>query len=281
MGDQLKGLLEIFHKVEGEGGQATLSVTTHGGKTKLKLEIQSSPSGTAPTSSPPTSGRRRRRQRGAAARALAKQRAAAHQATLVEAATSDPLVSSPPSSTHSPLTTAPRRPLEHLLSPSPSSGRRRVMSLGRPAEMPSFACLNLDGHCSSPPVEDNSSPSPPTRPAPTSCPPLPFSQSCTGRVPPITGDEHHLCMCSSDPDSGACWETTCDRCGEVLSSYFFNAEKCKVNCGEHHCHKQLPGVDNVWSFKDTGCDLGLPCCPCCHCRAYPCPVDDALKKRIP
>ena len=96
MGDQLKGLLEIFHRVEAEGGQATLSVTTHRGKTKLKLEIVSPPSETAPPSSPPAPGRRRRRRRGAAARALAKQRAAAHQAT------SDPLVPSSPSSSHLP-----------------------------------------------------------------------------------------------------------------------------------------------------------------------------------
>ena len=73
----------------------------------------------------------------------------------------------------------------------------------------------------------------------------------------------------------ACWETTCNRC-ELLSSYFFNAEKCRVDCGEHHCHKQLPGVDNVWSFKDAGCDLGLPCCSCCHCQAYPCSVKRTL-----
>ena len=268
MGDQLKGLLEIFHRVEAEGGQATLSVTTHGGKTKLKLEIVSPPSETAPPSSPPAPGRRRRRRRGAAARALAKQRAAAHQATLAEAATSDPLVPSSPSPPHLPHTTAPHRPLHRLLSPSPSSGRRRIMSLGRPAEMPSFVCLNLDGH---------SSPSSPSTPASlTSRPPLPFSQSCTGKVPPIIRGEEHLCMCSTDPDVEACWETTCDRCGEVLSSYFFNAEKCRVDCGEHHCHKQLPGVDNVWSFKDAGCDLGLPCCSCCHCQAYPCSVKRTL-----
>ena len=264
----MKGLLEIFHRVEAEGGQATLSVTTHRGKTKLKLEIVSPPSETAPPSSPPAPGRRRRRRRGAAAKALAKQRAAAHQATLAEAATSDPLVPSSPSPPHLPHTTAPHRPLHRLLSPSPSSGRRRIMSLGRPAEMPSFVCLNLDGH---------SSPSSPSTPASlTSRPPLPFSQSCTGKVPPIIRGEEHLCMCSTDPDVEACWETTCDRCGEVLSSYFFNAEKCRVDCGEHHCHKQLPGVDNVWSFKDAGCDLGLPCCSCCHCQAYPCSVKRTL-----
>ena len=131
----MKGLLEIFHRVEAEGGQATLSVTTHRGKTKLKLEIVSPPSETAPPSSPPAPGRRRRRRRGAAARALAKQRAAAHQATLAEAATSDPLVPSSPSPPHLPHTTAPHRPLHRLLSPSPSSGRRRIMSPSLPQHL--------------------------------------------------------------------------------------------------------------------------------------------------
>ena len=80
-------LMKIFHKVELEGGQATLSATTHEGKTKLKLEIVSPPSATAPPSSPPAPGRRRRH-RGARARARRNQRAAAHQ---TEAAASAPL----------------------------------------------------------------------------------------------------------------------------------------------------------------------------------------------
>ena len=75
-------LMKIFHKVELEGGQATLSATTHEGKTKLKLEIVSPPSATAPPSSPPAPGRRRRH-RGARARARRNQRAAAHQAEAV------------------------------------------------------------------------------------------------------------------------------------------------------------------------------------------------------
>ena len=87
MGDQLMELIKIFHKVELEGGQATLSATTHEGKTKLKLEIVSPPSATAPPSSPPAPGRRRRH-RGARARARRNQRAAAHQ---TEAAASAPL----------------------------------------------------------------------------------------------------------------------------------------------------------------------------------------------
>ena len=136
MGDQLMELMKIFHKVELEGGQATLSATTHEGKTKLKLEIVSPPSATVLPSSPPAPGHRRRH-RGARARARRNQRAAAHQA---EAAASAPL--------------APPPRLRLLPSPPPDSGRRRVMSCV--SRLPSFS--NLDGAppssppCSPPPA---------------------------------------------------------------------------------------------------------------------------------
>ena len=39
MGDELTRLLEVFHKIKKAGGQATLSVASAGGKTKIKLEI--------------------------------------------------------------------------------------------------------------------------------------------------------------------------------------------------------------------------------------------------
>ena len=39
MGDELTILLEAFHKIEKAGGQATLSLSTSSGKTKVKLEI--------------------------------------------------------------------------------------------------------------------------------------------------------------------------------------------------------------------------------------------------
>ena len=54
MGDELTLLLEVFHKIEKAGGQATLSVATAGGKTKIKLEIGTT---AAPpmVSSPPSS----------------------------------------------------------------------------------------------------------------------------------------------------------------------------------------------------------------------------------
>ena len=237
MGDQLKGLLEIFHRVEAEGGQATLSVTTHGGKTKLKLEIVSPPSETAPPSSPPAPGRRRRRRRGAAARALAKQRAAAHQATLAEAATSDPLVPSSPSSPHIPHTTAPRPPLHHLLSPSPLSGRRRVMSLGRPAEMTSFASLNLDGHCSKS--------SPPLPPPPPTPPPLPMA--------------HDILETLQRFDSVG--EVSCEECFERLYSIFYSSTKSPDDDGCAHHHDHFPGEKVLWKgkWKDTGIERLYRC----------------------
>ena len=41
MGDELTRLIEIFHKIEEAGGNATLSITTSMGVTKTKLEIVS------------------------------------------------------------------------------------------------------------------------------------------------------------------------------------------------------------------------------------------------
>ena len=87
----------------------------------------SSPTTTSmPTTLPSASGRRRRH-RGAAARARRRQRAADHQATLLEAPSSVP---SPPAPG---VTSDPAgHPLNILPSPSPTSGRRSVTSLGRP-----------------------------------------------------------------------------------------------------------------------------------------------------
>ena len=118
MGDELTLLLEVFHKIEKAGGQATLSVATVGGKTKVKLEIATNPA--PPTGSTPTSsltGRRHRR-RSARARARRNQRAAAHQAALAEAATSVPLEDLPPCP-----------PLQLLPSPPAASGRRKVITM--------------------------------------------------------------------------------------------------------------------------------------------------------
>ena len=129
-------LLELFFKIEERGGQATLAVTTDSGKTKIKFEV-ASPSTTFGTGSMPTSSAAPqpapgKRKRSGAARRKAKLRAAAHQATLAAAAGAV-LVPPPPSPPSASSPPRPPRPLHHLLSPSPSSRRRRVMPLGRVA----------------------------------------------------------------------------------------------------------------------------------------------------
>ena len=53
MGDELTLLLEVFHKIEKAGGQATLSASTAGGKSKFKLEVATSAA--PPSVSPSTS----------------------------------------------------------------------------------------------------------------------------------------------------------------------------------------------------------------------------------
>ena len=176
MGDELSGLLEIFTKVKEAGGQATLTAATHEGKTKIKLEIVSPPSATAPPPLQPVPGQARRRHRGSAARARRRQRAADHQGTTLAA----PAPVSPPPAPPAPGdASAPHQqyhpPLQHpphlLLSPSLSSGRRRVMSVGRLPSWPkpSFGSLNLDGPPPSPPscpppLPPSPPPPPPSRP---------------------------------------------------------------------------------------------------------------------
>ena len=137
MGDELTILLEAFHKIEKAGGQATLSVSTSCGKTKVKLVT--STTAAPPSVSPSTSSTpgRRHRRRSARARARRNLRAAAHQASLAEAATSVPL--------------DPPRPLQLHPSPPLASGRRQVITVARP-EVPTFPTLNVDGPSSPPPA---------------------------------------------------------------------------------------------------------------------------------
>ena len=177
MGDELPLLLEIFNKIEKAGGQATLSVATDGGKTKVKLEITTTPA--PPTGSTPTSSGRRQRRRGPRARARRNQRAAAHQAALAEAA-----------ATSAPL----RSPTPRLLpSPPPESGRRLVTAVARPV-MPTFSTLNVDGHSSPPPPPTpppTSPPAPPSRPAPSPSPPPPptLPPSTAAYIQRMKGDD--------------------------------------------------------------------------------------------
>ena len=189
-----------------------MSLSTSRGKSTFKFTLETPPSAATSlqgsSASPPTpgnqaAGRRRRRNRGAAWRARRNQRAAASQVTLAE-------VNSPPASPPP----RPPRPLHHLISPSPSTGRRRVMSLGRP-EMPTFSSLNLDGSSS-----PSASPAPPPS-TPSSTSPAPSTPS------------------PSPPPFGVCYEGCgpyqhCDRCG-----------KCEDLCQEHNgcdcdLEKELP-----------------------------------------
>ena len=64
MGDELTLLLEVFHKIEKAGGQATLSIATGGGKTKMKLEIGTTLAPPTESSSTSSLARRRNRRRG-------------------------------------------------------------------------------------------------------------------------------------------------------------------------------------------------------------------------
>ena len=94
---------------------------------------------------------------------MRNQRAAAHQASLAEAATSA-LVSP-----------SPRPPCLHP-SPPPASGRRIVTTLAR-VDVPTFSALNVD---------DASSPTPPPLPPPLLRPPFCFS-NCP--------EDHHCPNC--------------------------------------------------------------------------------------
>ena len=151
MGDELTLLLEVFHKIEKAGGQATLSVATVGGKTKVKLEIATNPApptGSTSSSSTPTAtstapgGERRhrcrRRHRGPAAVARSQARAAAHQASLAAAKVGTAAVLPPPPPP-----------------PPPPAAARLIKVVGR-GEKRVSTFSQLDGQ------DDATSPSPPS-----------------------------------------------------------------------------------------------------------------------
>ena len=151
---EVQKIFILYEELVEAGNNATLMFSSNGGKSTIKLQLESpspSPLTATTTTLPPAPGRRRRH-RGAAARARRRQRAADHQASLAQAATSVPLV-------------PPCRPLHILPSPPTASGRRRVMSVGRP-DMPSFSSLNLDGN---PPVPPSSLPTNPWIPCFDDC----------------------------------------------------------------------------------------------------------------
>ena len=158
-----------------------MSATTVGGKTKLRLEIGTTPA--SPFESSSTSPRRRHRRHGPQARARRNQRAAAHQAALAEAATRASLDRPPP------------RPLRLLPSPPPESGRRQVTAVARP-DAPTFSTLNVDGP---------SSPPPPPQPPLSMRPPFCYSNCEEDHHCPDCGRCAFLCIehygCHCDPNN--------------------------------------------------------------------------------
>ena len=185
-------IIKLFEELEEAGESATLTISAKGGTSTIKLQLESPPplptTSTTTTPLPPVPGRRRRH-RGAAARARRRQRAANHQASLLAASSS---ASHPASGVASvPAGSQQERPLHILPSPSPSSGRRRVVSRVGRLEVPTFT--NLDG----------------APPSPSPCSPSP---SPTGGWPPTKDDvvryhrmmskENQCCLCNfriSDP----------------------------------------------------------------------------------
>ena len=146
---EVQKILKLYEELEEAGETATLTFSTRGGMSTVKLQLQalsptapSPPTSTSTPTLPPAPGKRRRH-RGARAGARRNQRAAAHQASLAEAAT----------------TTSPPRPLQLHPSPPPTSGRRKVRTEARQG-VPTFHTLNVDG------------PSPPTPPPPPTVYPL-------------------------------------------------------------------------------------------------------------
>ena len=202
-------LLKLLRQTKETGGWASLTFTTRNGKMIAKLEVELDPpapaSPVSTTSSPnptaPAPGGGRRRRKSAAAKAKGKARAALHRATKA-AATSSPPASGDASA---PLETPLRRPPRLLPSPSPTSGRRRVMSLGR-LPLPSFGNLNLDGN-------------PP--PSPLNNPWIPCMDDCN--IPEEHCENCHRCTvlcfehegCSCDPmdriEFRKHWCTRCEK----------------------------------------------------------------------
>ena len=233
MRDELVKVLALFHEVEESGGNASLTLSTRGGKSNVKLAIEfcntapptSSLPASASTTSQPASGRRRRH-RGKQARARRNQRAAAHQASLAEAATSAPL--DPP----------PSLPLRLLPSPPPESGRRRVMSCVGRLTAPTFS--NLDGAPppSPPPLLSQLDGVKPLVNSPSTPPPLsptssPQPQLCSSPLPPPCFPDPHPLCCHCTGTCPCSWGAPC--------------RKCPKRTGRHHVCEWCPGSWCKWA----------------------------------
>ena len=99
---EFQKFIALFEELEEAGETAQLTLSTRGGKSIIKLQLQSSPSPPSPsTSTLPSAPGRRRRHRGAQARACRSQQEAAHQAPPEAEA---PAEGAPPSTPSTPST---------------------------------------------------------------------------------------------------------------------------------------------------------------------------------
>ena len=224
---EVQKVFSLYEELVEAGNNATLTLSSWGGKPTIKLQLESpppSPPLTATTTTLPPVPGRRRRHRGSAARARRQKRAADHQASLLDATatTASPAAGEATATSGPP----PQRPLHLLESPSLSAGRRRVMSLGR-QHLPSFSNLNLDG----PP------PSPPPQSSPTPTPSAP----------------------SSSPSKDTSPSTSTKPLDAPFTPSFFP----ELNCVG--CKTWFPFKDVKWMF-DNDLECHLPCAPCCFSK---------------
>ena len=228
---EFQKIINLFEELEEAGETATLTLATKGGKSVIKLELQSPPSPPSPPRAqtlPPPPGQRRRH-RGAKARALRNQRAAAHQTSQGEAATS------------APLDPQPSRPLRILPSPSPQSRRRRVMSCVGRLTAPTFS--NLDGApppSPGPPLHQldgvkplGATPSTPPPPSPTPLPDPPEHEPCSSPLPPPCFPDPHPLCCHCTGNCPCSWGAPC--------------RKCPKRTGRHHLCDWCPGDWCRWA----------------------------------
>ena len=226
---EIQKIINLFEELEEASETAFLTLSTKGGKTTIKLQLESPPSPSPPSISnvqtlQPASGRRRRH-RGARARARRNQRAAAHQTSNAEAATSASL--DPP---------VPRPP-RLLPSPPPESGRRRVVSCVGSLEMPTFSNLDVAFPPSPPPPLrqlDGVKPlieNPPPPPSPLSDPPQ-LEPPSSPLPPPCFPDPHPL-FCHCTGNCPCSWGAPC--------------RKCPKRTGRHHLCNWCPGSWCRWA----------------------------------
>ena len=155
---EFQKFITLFEELEEGGETAQLTISTRGGKSIIKLQLELPPSPSSPpktsTSTLPTAPGRRRRHRGAQAKACRNQRAAAHQAPA-EADSAAPAEGAPPSTPSTPSTfylipSTPSTPEGALSPPSEPSlvpeGEPTVPSTGLVGTLPPSRRLRPKRH---------------------------------------------------------------------------------------------------------------------------------------